>query len=155
MARAHFGPTPDRDPACTITARKLRLLEDELESYRHEDTALHREIAGLRADHAAALRREEEKGYARGLRDAVKAQKPSDCSDDPNSCPDNEGTGCHCSRERNALVAEQRPDPDRALCSSCHGQGCEGHLCDDGRMVCGPECERCHGSGFEPEGEVQ
>jgi hypothetical protein len=35
-----------------------------------EDTELHREIYRLKADHATALRREEEKGYARGLRDA-------------------------------------------------------------------------------------
>lgn len=68
-AREHFGPTPDRDPSCTISARKLRLLEDQLARYRSEDTDLHREIARLRSDHAAALRAEEEKGYARGLRD--------------------------------------------------------------------------------------
>lgn len=35
-----------------------------------------------------------------------KAKTPAECSGDPNSCPENEGTGCPCSRERNASQAK-------------------------------------------------
>lgn len=35
-------------------------------------------------------------------------------------------------------------------CKSCHGQGFEPHEMDDGRLVSGPACERCGGSGEEP-----
>jgi hypothetical protein len=69
-ARLHFGKSIRDDPICQISARQLRIMEEELARYRAEDTELHREIAKMRADHITALRREEEKGYARGLRDA-------------------------------------------------------------------------------------
>lgn len=70
-ARLHFGPTgPNDEPKCQITAYRLRAMEAELRRYREEDTELHQEIARLKCEHATALRREEEKGYERGLRDA-------------------------------------------------------------------------------------
>jgi hypothetical protein len=73
-ARNHFGYTPeDGAPVCRVeggVAAQLYHCRRQLEQYRQEDTPLHREIAALRADHATALRREEEKGYARGLTDA-------------------------------------------------------------------------------------
>lgn len=69
-ARHHFGDYPTEDPACRINARQFRAMEDLTRRYQSEDTGLHREIQRLQADHATALRREEEKGYARGLRDA-------------------------------------------------------------------------------------
>lgn len=71
-ARHHFGDTPIEQPACTIDARAFRAMQDLCARYRTEDTDLHREIARMQADHEAALRREEEKGYARGLEDAKK-----------------------------------------------------------------------------------
>jgi len=43
---------------------------DELIGYRAEDTELCRAMYSMAADHAEALIREEEKGYARGLADA-------------------------------------------------------------------------------------
>ena len=69
-ARLHFGEHPAKDPVCTMSPRRLRDMEEQLERYRDEDTALHREIQALKAAHAVALQREEEKGYARGLADA-------------------------------------------------------------------------------------
>lgn len=71
-AMHHFGEYPTEDPACRINARQFRALQDRCRSYESEDTLLHREIAKLEAEHAVALRREEEKGYARGLADAKK-----------------------------------------------------------------------------------
>jgi hypothetical protein len=84
-ARDHFGLN-DRDlPGCVIDKvmvedggkpergrgllMALRKAEAELARYREEDTDLHREIHRLNSEHRLALRREEEKGYARGLAD--------------------------------------------------------------------------------------
>jgi hypothetical protein len=69
-ARHHFGDGPTEDPACRINARQFRAMQDLTRRYQSEDTELHREIARMQTDHAVALRREEEKGYARGLDDA-------------------------------------------------------------------------------------
>lgn len=71
-AQLHFGASIHDEPKCQISAHHLRAMETDLRRYREEDTDLHREIARLQADHAVALRREEEKGYARGLRDALR-----------------------------------------------------------------------------------
>jgi len=68
-ARLHFGASIHDEPKCQISARLLRVMEDQLRRFREEDTDLHREIARLQSDHAVALRREEEKGYARALKD--------------------------------------------------------------------------------------
>jgi hypothetical protein len=69
-ARLHFGASIHDEPKCQISARRLRSMEYDLRRYREEDTELHREIARIESEHAVALRREEEKGYERGLRDA-------------------------------------------------------------------------------------
>lgn len=77
LARVHFGAMPDATPGCMLRVQgkergllfQLREIEAEIARYREEDTDLHRRIAGMAADHGAALRREEEAGYARGLRD--------------------------------------------------------------------------------------
>jgi len=76
-ARHHFGSGQGSDPACKIKAAgefalldALRNAEDELARYRNEDSDVLRVLWSTRADHAAELRREEEKGYARGLEDA-------------------------------------------------------------------------------------
>lgn len=71
-ARHHFGDSPIEQPACTIDAHAFRAMQDLCARYQSEDTHLHREIARMQADHAVALRREEEKGYARGMEDAKK-----------------------------------------------------------------------------------
>lgn len=84
-ARDHFGHDPLSDPACRIKAGEergllmaLRRAEAtikeqaiELARYRIEDSDKDRLIHGLIVDHQVALRREEEKGYARGLADGM------------------------------------------------------------------------------------
>lgn len=71
QAALHFGTKLRHDPVCQVSAERLRELELQLERYQEEDTDLHRQIYRMQAQHATALRREEEKGYARGLRDAA------------------------------------------------------------------------------------
>lgn len=68
-AREHFGESMCDDPACQIDIVDVRAMQNQLTRYHNEDTDLHREIHKLIAEHAVALRREEEKGYARGIRD--------------------------------------------------------------------------------------
>jgi len=81
-AREHFGSTPDDVPVCLMRIpgenallSVLRRAEEELRSYRAEDTDLMRAMMAMSADHSAALRREEEVGYERGLRDAQRQRK--------------------------------------------------------------------------------
>lgn len=78
-ARNHFGRDCGETPVCLIrepgeynVLRALRDAQDELTAYRAEDTELHRALHAMSADHQAALRREEERGYEKGLRDAMK-----------------------------------------------------------------------------------
>jgi hypothetical protein len=42
---------------------------------------------------------------------------------------------------------------EHVKCRDCHGQCSEPHECDDGRLVHGSECQRCGGSGREPDGQ--
>lgn len=78
-ARQHFGRTPDATPVCLMRVpgeyhllRALRAAEDSLARYRTEDGDMHRAMSAMQSEHAQALIREEEKGYARGLEDAQK-----------------------------------------------------------------------------------
>ena len=76
-AAAHFGIDQLTVPGCVQVLRggeehllKMILeLEERLAGYRAEDSDIARWWATKQAEHAAALRREEEKGYERGLRD--------------------------------------------------------------------------------------
>lgn len=69
-ASHHFGDNVRGDAWCQYTARQVRAMEDLLRRYQEEDTPRDRYLAKIQAEHATALRREEEIGYARGLRDA-------------------------------------------------------------------------------------
>lgn len=76
-AGEHFGRTECDTPVClmrvpgeTSLLTALRSAQDELARYRAEDTDLMRAIWAMQSDHATALRREEERGYEKGLRDA-------------------------------------------------------------------------------------
>lgn len=76
-AREHFGRDESELPVCQMRVSgehhlltALRNAQDELAAYRAEDTDLMRAIYAQAADHAAALRREEERGYQKGVRDA-------------------------------------------------------------------------------------
>ena len=76
-AREHFGRDYGEQSVCMIRSAgesalltALRNAQDELARYRAEDTDLMRALSSMQADHGVALRREEERGYERGLRDA-------------------------------------------------------------------------------------
>jgi hypothetical protein len=76
-ARDHFGRDQGETPVCLIrepgeyhVLRALRDAQDELASYRVEDTELWRALHSMSSDHRQALIREEEKGYAKGVADA-------------------------------------------------------------------------------------
>ena len=80
-AAEHFGTDNACEtdaPACRIAAHEghlvhyIRKLEAELRRYQSEDSDVMRSIMSLEADHATALKRAEEKGYARGLGDYTK-----------------------------------------------------------------------------------
>lgn len=75
-AREHFGANEDAPPVCQMRVPGehhlltiLRKTQAELDAYRAEDTDLWRALYAQAADHAAALRREEERGYEKGLAD--------------------------------------------------------------------------------------
>lgn len=74
QARDHFGADPFDDAACRIKdgderhlVQKLRRAQIELARYRAEDSDKDRQFYAMQADHEVALRREEERGYERGL----------------------------------------------------------------------------------------
>lgn len=70
-AALHFGTTQMQQPACQLNIKWLRYVERQLERYRDEDTDLHRQMHAMASRHQTELRQEEEKGYARGLRDGM------------------------------------------------------------------------------------
>lgn len=69
-AREHFGPSELCSPGCHIGIAEYRRMEELHRAHMAEDSDMHRRLYALRAEHQTALRREEEKGYARGLQDA-------------------------------------------------------------------------------------
>ncbi len=73
----HFGENVRGDAWCQYTSRQVRAMEDLLRRYQEEDTPRDRYLHKLQAEHATALRRAEEEGYARGLRDANHVEPPS------------------------------------------------------------------------------
>lgn len=82
-AREHFGRDEGEEPVCLIrTAGEDALLaayrnaQDELATYHAEDSDTMRIIYSMRADHAVALRREEERGYEKGLADGRALGEP-------------------------------------------------------------------------------
>jgi hypothetical protein len=70
-AALHFGTSIAQKPACQLNMKWLRYVERQLDRYREEDSDLHRQIHAMASRHQTELRREEEKGYARGLRDGM------------------------------------------------------------------------------------
>ena len=74
-AAAHFGGQMGALAACQIKGHENNLLavireqEGELARHRNEDTQLIRAMESIRAEHTQALRRAEEIGYDRGVRD--------------------------------------------------------------------------------------
>ncbi len=90
-ATKHFGPSSQHKPACQMSDGDIRQMERQLAEYRDEDSKVLRQMASLRGEHAQELRREEEKGYARGLADGrALGNKCAECGF---TLP-NHGTGC-------------------------------------------------------------
>jgi len=69
-AGEHFGRSQRQEPACQIDIAKYRAMEERHRRACEEDTDTDRAMYRLQGEHRLALQREEEKGYARGLRDA-------------------------------------------------------------------------------------
>lgn len=68
-AAEHFGQRIIDLSACQIDAAYVRDIEAQLDRYRNEDSDQDRAINHLIAQEAVAVRRAEEEGYAKGLRD--------------------------------------------------------------------------------------
>lgn len=77
-AASHFGIDELQTPGCVAVLRhgeshlldRIRDMQERLHRYENDDSDIVRWANSKAADHAADLRAEEEKGYARGLRDA-------------------------------------------------------------------------------------
>lgn len=93
-ARVHFGADPTKEPGCLIKIKygderglemELRKVEAERDALQYqisnESTQADLAIQRMQAEHQIALRREEEKGYARGLDDGKKLSP--DCTGAP------------------------------------------------------------------------
>jgi hypothetical protein len=107
-AQEHFGRTQVCDPACTIDAAKYREMEETVRLHVEEDTDLHRTIYAMEARHHTELRREEEKGYARGLADA-KAEQTAAAQDGKYTQADMERYGKCFADARDARRASPSP----------------------------------------------
>lgn len=84
-AREHFGRDEGETPVCLMRVpgehgliAALRKAQDELASWRAESDPLTRAIECQAADYEQRLIREEEKGYARGLKDYTKVEGERD-----------------------------------------------------------------------------
>lgn len=76
-AGIHFGADEASTCACVLPHEQhlvehIRDLERQLDSYRSDSDKVLRSIMTLEGEHQRALQREEEKGYARGMRDMRK-----------------------------------------------------------------------------------
>ena len=81
-AEIHFGRSEHFQPMCLVDAINYREMEERMRRYNDEDADLHRQIHRMESDHQQALMREEEKGYARGLKDAC-----ASCENNPANYP--------------------------------------------------------------------
>ena len=68
-ARLHFGASEHQKPGCQIDLAEYRRMDEVNRRHCEEDTELHRALHRMESAHQQALRREEEAGYAKGLRD--------------------------------------------------------------------------------------
>lgn len=122
-AYEHFGAHPHQEPGCKIDLAEYRRMESEVARMQRElgedDTMVRREMARQQGEHAAALRRAEETGYARGLKDAgyseTKGAVPAPSAD----ADDAVGSG-QAERFRASLTKPEKhplttPEPPRCL----------------------------------------
>lgn len=77
-ALVHFGNDEFKTPACQLKSHEkhlvdyIRDLEEQLDSYRRDDSVILRSIYSLEADHRRDLVRAEEDGYNKGVQDMVR-----------------------------------------------------------------------------------
>lgn len=69
-AQEHFGRLEDSAPACSIDIAEYRRMEEVNRRHIEEDTELHRELCRKDTELNIAVRRAEEEGYAKALKDA-------------------------------------------------------------------------------------
>lgn len=74
-ARLHFGASEHAQPGCQIDLTEYRRMEEVNRRHCEEDTELHRALHRMECEHQQALRREEEAGYAKGLRDGAATER--------------------------------------------------------------------------------
>jgi hypothetical protein len=72
QAIIHFGNSERQRPACSIDIEEYRRMEARAHRWLEEDTDLHRAMNKMANDHKLELIRAEERGYARGLNDAIR-----------------------------------------------------------------------------------
>jgi hypothetical protein len=90
-ASDHFGASPDKEPGCLIKIKvgdergllmELRKAESERDSLQHdicnESTEADLVMQRMQAQHLTELRREEEIGYGRGLKDYTNLESQRD-----------------------------------------------------------------------------
>jgi len=70
-ARLHFGSSERQSPACTIDVAEYRAMELRMHRYNEEDADIHRQMHAQSSAHQQALRREEERGYSKGIADVA------------------------------------------------------------------------------------
>lgn len=114
-AALHFGTSLAQVAACKIDIAEYRAMEARMHSYNEEDAAIHRQMARMETDHHLALRREEEKGYARGLRDAAPQPAPK--------CATCSGIGIVGHSELCPECGGATQPSANAECWACHGIG--------------------------------
>lgn len=92
-ALIHFGFNQMTDAACQIDIKAFREMEECQARHLAEDSDMDRAMHRMRAEHDAALRREEERGYAKGLQDGRREaiEKCAKISDDQARLADEDG----------------------------------------------------------------
>lgn len=159
QARLHFGKTEHSTPACQYDVAMLREIEETQRRHAEDDTELDRQIYRMQSQHTVELRRSEEQGYERGLKDASYTNVRNAVLEEAALVCDQQSTEPECP-ERAAYCAEairalkQAPQPIAApaaeVCRTCHGSGqmCIGTsgLDSDGNA---PVLEPCGECGYD------
>lgn len=160
-AADHFGTSIFQEPACQIDAKKYREMENQVRRANEDDSDTDRRMYAMQGEHQVALRREEEKGYARGLKDANYLGQDTDRLDWLSSNPQRvthaigfrgdgdtwvwktaAGYGEDAANLRDAIdkaKSDKKPKPpveDQSddYCTECHRRDCNGECMGDGLM---------------------
>jgi len=73
-AAEHFGKSALQNPACQINIAEYREMEARMLRYNAEDADCHRAMYRMESAHQVTLRRAEEAGYAKALKDTNYAE---------------------------------------------------------------------------------